>query len=317
MNNLRVIFAGTPEFALPSLQSLVESDVEVVAVLTQPDRPKGRGRKLTAPPVKLFCEDHGIQVLQTDRITDELIDELDSFTPDVMVVVAFGLLLPVELLQLPKYGCINVHASLLPKWRGAAPVARAIEAGDSKTGVTIMHMDVGLDTGPILSQVECAIQPDDTAETLQQKLAVLGAQQLLNTLNALPLKLKESSPQTDSLASYAAKLTVTESFIDWNLSADEIVRKVRAYNPWPIARTIYQGMGIRIWSAQVTTHTEITSPGKVIESTSRGVIVGTGHNAVNILSLQRDGKKRMRVQEFLSGFPISPGSIFGHGPKVD
>ncbi len=317
MNNLRVIFAGTPEFALPSLQSLVESDVEVVAVLTQPDRPKGRGRKLTAPPVKLFCEDHGFQVLQTHRITDELIDELDSFAPDVMVVVAFGLLLPVELLQLPKYGCINVHASLLPKWRGAAPVARAIEAGDSKTGVTIMHMDVGLDTGPMLSQVECAIQLDDTTETLQQKLAVLGAQELLETLNELPRKLKESSPQTDSLASYAAKLTVAESFIDWKLSADEIVRKVRAYNPWPIARTIYQEVGIRIWSAQVTTHTEITSPGQVIESTSRGVIVGTGRDAVKILSLQRDGKKRMRVQEFLSGFPILPGSTFGHGPMVD
>ena len=317
MNSLRAIFAGTPEFAIPSLQSLIKSNFEVVAVLTQPDRPKGRGRKLTAPQVKLFCEDHGIQVLQTHRITDELIDELDSLAPDVMVVVAFGLLLPVELLQLPKYGCINVHASLLPKWRGAAPVARAIEAGDRKTGVTIMHMDVGLDTGPMLSQVECAIQMDDTTETLQQKLAVLGAQELMKTLNSLPQKLKESSPQLDSLASYATKLTVAESFIDWNLSADEIVRKVRAYNPWPIARTIYQGMGIRIWSAQVCTHEGIATPGKVIECTSRGVIVGAGHDAVNILCLQRNGKRRMRVQEFLSGCPISPGSTFGHGPKLD
>ena len=317
MNNLRAIFAGTPEFALPSLQSLVKSDVEVVAVLTQPDRPKGRGRKLTAPPVKLFCEDQGIQVLQTHRITGELIDELNGLAPDVMVVVAFGLLLPIELLQLPRYGCINVHASLLPKWRGAAPVARAIEAGDSKTGVTIMHMDVGLDTGPMLSQVECAIQMDDTTQTLQQKLAVLGAQELMETLNTLPLKLKESSPQMDSLASYAAKLTVAESIIDWNQSADEIVRKVRAYNPWPIAKTNYQGMGIRIWSAQVSTHTGIATPGKVIECTSRGVIVGAGHDAVNILCLQRDGKKRMRVQEFLSGFPISLGSTFEHGLKVD
>ena len=317
MNNLRAVFAGTPEFALPSLQSLVESDVEVVAVLTQPDRPKGRGRKLTAPPVKLFCEDQGIRVLQTHRITDELIEELDCLAPDVMVVVAFGLLLPAELLQLPKYGCINVHASLLPKWRGAAPVARAIEAGDNRTGVTIMQMDVGLDTGPMLSQIECAIQSDDTTETLQQKLAVLGAQELLKTLKTLPLKLKKSSPQMDSLASYAAKLTVAESFIDWNLSANEIVRKVRAYNPWPIARTVYQGMGIRIWSAHVSTHTGITTPGEVIECTSRGVIVGAGHDAVNILCLQRDGKKRMRVQDFLSGFPISPGSIFGQGPKVD
>ncbi len=317
MNNLRAIFAGTPEFALPSLQCLVESDVEVIAVLTQPDRPKGRGRKLTAPPVKLFCEDKGIRVLQTHRITRELIEELQKLSPDVMVVVAFGLLLPAELLQLPKYGCINVHASLLPKWRGAAPVARAIEAGDGKTGVTIMHMDVGLDTGPMLSQLECAIQSDDTTDTLQQKLAVLGAQELLKTLNTLPQKLKESSPQLDSQASYASKLTVAESFIDWNLSADEIVRKVRAYNPWPIAKTIYQGMGIRIWAAQVFSYSGMATPGEVIECSSGGVIVGAGHDAVKILCLQRDGKKRMRVQEFLSGLPISPGSIFGHGSKVD
>lgn len=317
MKNLRAIFAGTPEFALPSLQCLVESDIEVIAVLTQPDRPKGRGRKLTAPPVKLFCEDQEIRVLQTHRITRELIDELKKLAPDVMVVVAFGLLLPAELLQLPKYGCINVHASLLPKWRGAAPVARAIEAGDDKSGVTIMHMDVGLDTGPMLSQVECAIQPDDTADTLQQKLAVLGAQELLKTLNALPQKLKESSPQLDSQASYASKLTVAESFIDWNLSADDIVRKVHAYNPWPIARTIYQGIGIRIWSAQVSSHTGIATPGEVIESTRCGVIVGAGRGAVKILCLQRDGKKRMRAQEFLSGLPMSPGSRFGRGLKVD
>ncbi len=318
MMKLRVIFAGTPEFALPTLQGLVRSEFDVVAALTQPDRPKGRGRRLTAPPVKQFAEEQGLSLLQTGRITADLIDEAASLKPDVIVVVAFGMLLPPDLLALPRYCCINVHASLLPRWRGAAPVARAIEAGDCRTGATIMQMDAGLDTGPILSQAECPIESRDNAAALQEKLASLGARQLLKTLGSLPYSLQNATPQDDAQATYAAKLTAAESFIDWQLPAVEIVRKVQAYNPWPMARTYCRGVGLRIWTAEhCLCDTSGFAAGEVIESSARGIVVSAGQGAVRILSLQREGRRQMRAQDFLSGFPIASGSMFSRSASPD
>ncbi len=308
---LRVIFAGTPEFALPSLQHLVEHDFQIISVLTQPDRPKGRGRKLSAPPVKQFAELHNFEVIQPERITTELIEELARLKPDVMVVVAFGLILPPALLDLPRFGCINVHASLLPRWRGAAPIARAIEAGDSKTGVTIMHMDSGLDTGPMLSRVECPIESDATTASLHDHLAELGAPELLKVLNQLPGCLDNAAPQNECDATYAAKLHVTEAAIDWQTPAAELVRKIHALNPWPIARTVYQDLNLRIWQVEeCATLLSAIVPGEVIESNRQGIVVGTGQGAVRILCLQREGKRKMSAADFLSGCAVQVGSKF-------
>ncbi len=308
----RVIFAGTPEFALPSLRRLLEQDFQVVSVLTQPDRHQGRGRKLTAPPVKQLASAKNIPVLQTERISKETIAQLKEYEPDVMIVVAFGLILPRELLKLPRLGCINVHASLLPRWRGAAPIARAIESGDSKTGITIMQMDSGLDTGAMLSQSEINIEPGDTTSILQEKLAEIGALELIKVLGSLPKYQQNAIQQVERLSTYAAKLSVAESLIDWQLPAFEIVRKIHACNPWPIARTQFGDMTLRIWSAEVCSPDAVANQaGGVIESNARcGIVVGAGQNAVRILNLQREGKKRMRAADFLSGCPVPPGSIF-------
>ncbi len=308
---LRVVFAGTPAFALPSLRSLVESQADVAAVITQPDRPKGRGRKLAQPPVKQFAEERGLCVIQADRISVDLTAQVASLQPDVMIVVAFGLIVPPKLLKIPKYGCINVHASLLPRWRGAAPVARAIEAGDSTTGVTMMQMDEGLDTGAIIARRECTIAENDTTLSLTEKLAEVGAQQLRETLDSLPGCLQDAIPQESSAATYAAKLSVAESPIDWQQSASQIVRKIHAYNPWPAARTTYQGMGLRIWSAKVESHgAGVDTAGEVVESRDRSLVIQAGNGAVRIVELQREGKRRMAAADFLSGFAVPAGSRF-------
>lgn len=315
---LRVIFAGSPDFALPSLQCLVNGNAEIVAVITQPDRPKGRGRRLTPSPVKQFANSHGLRILQPHKFSSDLIEQVASLEPDVMIVVAFGLILPVDLLQLPKFGCINVHASLLPRWRGAAPVARAIEAGDAKTGITIMQMDAGLDTGPIVSQVQLPIEADATTASLQGRLATVGADELIHVLGSLPDQLSNAIPQDESFATYAVKLNISESRINWDLSALDIVRKIQAYNPWPVARTEYENTGLRIWSAGHYPYVnDSVEPGEVIESSKRSLIVGAGENAVRITSLQREGKNRMETANFLAGFPIRTGVILGSNSTVN
>jgi len=308
---LRVIFAGTPEFALPTLQRLIDHDVDLKAVMTQPDRPKGRGRKLTASPVKQLAVAHSIDVLQPERITDDWVAQVRELHPDVVLVVAYGLILPTAFLEVPGFGCINVHASLLPRWRGAAPVARAVEAGDSHTGVTIMQMNAGLDQGPILSRAVCPIEVHDTTQTLQEKLAELGATQLLNVLERVPDILHDAVPQDDSQAVYAAKLSVVEARIDWCRPAIEIVNQINAFNPWPIARTRYQNINLRLWKAeQSCISTPGVGVGEVVESNARGIVVGAGHNAVRIVCLQREGKRAMRAADFLSGCPVAVGSVF-------
>ena len=311
-NKLRVIFAGTPDFALPTLSCLLTARFNVVAVVTQPDRPKGRGRKLTAPPVKQLAQSHDIHVLQPTTVTGDLVDEIRQLEPDVMVVVAFGLILPPHLLDVPQYGCINVHASLLPRWRGAAPIARAIAAGDRETGVTIMQMDAGLDTGPMLSQVKCPIESSDTADILAKRLAELGALELQNTLQALPESLSNAQLQDDRQATYAAKLSVAEAMLDWRQSAIELVRKIHACNPWPSARTQYENTKLKIWRAEVCSLTESShEPGEVVESNRHGIVVGAGQDAVRILHLQRDGKRAMSAGDFIAGFQVPVGSKFG------
>lgn len=315
---LRVIFAGTPEFALPSLQCLANSNTNIVAVITQPDRPKGRGRKLTPSPVKQFADVHGYKILQPQTFSSDLIKKIANLEPDVMIVVAFGLILPVDLLQLPKYGCINVHASLLPRWRGAAPVARAIEAGDVKTGITIMQMDAGLDTGPMLSRVELSIEAGDTTASLQTRLATIGSVELIKVLKSLPDYLQNATAQDESQATYAAKLNISQSRIDWSLPAIDIVRKIHAFNPRPIARTEIETSRLRIWTAEHYPYSKDSQvPGEVIQSSSRSLVVCAGKNAVRILSLQREGKKRMEVTNFLAGFPIQAGSILGSSSAAD
>ena len=308
---LRVIFAGTPDFAVPSLKKIVDTGVQVAAVLTQPDRTKGRGRKLAEPPVKSFAQQHQLPVIQTEQLSSDVVEEVRLLNADMMVVVAFGLILPRALIELPRYGCVNVHASLLPRWRGAAPVARAIEAGDTETGVTIMQMDEGLDTGEILSQAQCLIEPNDTAATLHDKLSELGASELIRLLPEICSHSVQPLPQNETDATYAAKLNTAEAAIDWRLPAVEIVRKIRAYNPWPVARTRIGSLRLRIWEAQVFEKKSVSGkPGEVLDAGKFRLDVMAGGGALRITSLQREGKNRMAASDFLAGHQILPGSVF-------
>ena len=308
---LRVIFAGTPDFAVPSLEKLVDTGVQVAAVLTQPDRTKGRGRMLAEPPVKSFAQQHQLPVIQTERLNSDVVEEVRLLNADMMVVVAFGLILPRALIELPRYGCVNVHASLLPRWRGAAPVARAIEAGDTETGVTIMQMDKGLDTGEILSQARSPIEPNDTAATLHDKLSELGASELIRLLPEICSHSVQPFSQNEKDATYAAKLNTAEAAIDWRLPAVEIVRKIRAYNPWPVARTRIGSLRLRIWEAQVCEKISGSGkPGEVLDAGKFRLDVMAGGGALSITSLQREGKNRMAASDFLAGHQIPPGSVF-------
>ncbi len=308
---LRVIFAGTPAFAIPCLERLVDSGVHVVAVLTQPDRRKGRGQKMSAPPVKSFAEERSIPVIQPERLDSEAVDRLMSYWPDLIIVVAYGLIIPATLLSGPLLGFVNVHASLLPRWRGAAPVARAIEAGDTETGVTVMQMDAGLDTGGILSQSKVAINIDDTTESLEERIACEGAAELMRVLPLISKGELQAIPQNEDSATYAAKMSQTDAVIDWDNSASSIVRKIRACNPWPVAHSWLQGRRIRIWEAQVCEHGSVfETPGMVISSNRKQVVVSARQGAVSLGTVQKDGKNRMQIRDFLAGNPITEGSSF-------
>ena len=265
--SLRIVFAGTPEFAVPSLR-VAASRGEVVAVYTQPDRPAGRGRKLTPSPVKVEALSRGLAVLQPETLrTEQSQEALRALRPDLMVVVAYGLLLPQAILDIPTYGCWNVHASLLPRWRGAAPIQRAILAGDRETGVTIMQMDEGLDTGPILLQRSLPIEATSTAATLHDRLAALGAEALLEALEGLERGDLVPRPQPAEGVTYAAKLEKSEALIDWSRTADEIERQVRAFDPWPVAETRFEGEQLRIHAAHAVRGEEVApdvAPGTIV-----------------------------------------------------
>ena len=299
---MRIIFAGTPDFAVPILQKLIDSEHEVIAVYTQPDRPAGRGRKLQISPVKELAQSKNIPVYQPASFKDEnAIEDLKKLKPDLMVVAVYGLLLPKVVLETPRLGCVNVHISLLPRWRGASPNVQPILAGDKKTGVTIMQMDKGLDTGDMLYKKEYVIEPTDTAKDLRDKLIVLGAQALIEVLPEIEKGTVKRQKQNDAQATHAPKIKKEDAEIDWKKSADEISRMVRAYNPWPVAFTYYKDELIKIWEAESIIDTLVGHPGQVLNCGKDGIDVAAGVGLLRIKKLQLAGKKILSAQEFLNG----------------
>jgi methionyl-tRNA formyltransferase len=308
---LNIIFAGTPDFAARHLDALLSSGHNVVGVFTQPDRPAGRGNKVTASPVKLLAEQHNLPVFQPKSLRPEENQQLvAALNADVMVVVAYGLILPAPVLAMPRLGCINVHGSLLPKWRGAAPIQRALWAGDGETGVTIMQMDVGLDTGDMLYKLPCAIEPDDTSATLYNKLAVLGPEGMLATLSALAEGRAQPEVQDETLVSYAEKLSKEEARLDWQLSAAQLERCIRAFNPWPVSYFTVDGQSIKVWKATVLPHGN-KQPGEIVQADKTGIQVATLDGVLNIEELQPAGKKPMKAQDLLNSRRewFTPGNI--------
>ncbi|MDD5298929.1 MAG: methionyl-tRNA formyltransferase [Gallionella sp.] len=306
---MKIIFAGTPQFAAKALAALL-GEHQVVAVLTQPDRPAGRGMQLTASPVKQLALQHGLPVLQPATLkTAEAQQEIAALDADVMVVAAYGLILPQAVLQLPRHGCLNIHASLLPRWRGAAPIPRAILAGDRETGITIMQMDEGLDTGDMLLRHACLIAPDDTAQTLHDKLAEMGAQSIVEALRLLQEQRLYPVRQDNDAACYAAKLLKSEAQIDWRQDARQIERAVRAYNPFPVCHVGLHGVMLKIWQAKLCTGTQ-GKPGEILAVDKHGITVACGKDALCLEVLQRPGGKAQPVAQFLQAMPVKVGDSF-------
>lgn len=301
MSALNIVFAGTPEFAVPSLRALLQSQHRVVAVYTQPDRPAGRGKKLQPSPVKQLALEQGLPVLQPEKLKgEEAQAELASFQPDVMVVVAYGLLLPQAILDTPRLGCINVHGSLLPRWRGAAPVERAIAAGDAETGVTIMQMEAGLDTGPMLKKAFLPIDAQTSAQ-VTQALSELGAHTLINVLDEFAVQPYSGEVQDNALATYAAKLTKAEANLDWNLPAWQLERLVRAYNPRPVAFSQIENDQVRIWNAVLVAEQTKAEPGTIIRADKQGICVACGEQVLQLTELQLTGGKILPAAAILNG----------------
>ncbi|MBL1262631.1 methionyl-tRNA formyltransferase [Candidatus Methylomicrobium oryzae] len=301
---MRIIFAGTPEFAVPTLKMLLTSGHEVCAVYTQPDRPAGRGRKLQPSPIKETAQAAGIPVLQPDSLKSaEAVARLAAFEPELMVVVAYGMILPQAVLDVPKYGCLNVHASLLPRWRGAAPIQRALMAGDAETGVTIMRIALKLDAGDMLHKETVAIGTEDTTGDLHDKLAALGPIGLEQVLRQVEAGTVHAEPQDEALVTYAAKLEKSEATLDWTKPADELDRQVRGLNPWPVAQTLYRGEALRIWRAQPIPGPTGAEPGQV-KCTQKHLDVATGSGWLRLLEVQLPGGKRMPAQAFLNAHDL-------------
>ena len=303
---MKLIFAGTPEFAAVALRAIINAGHEVVLVLTQPDRPSGRGMKLRYSAVKEVALAAGIEVFQPQTLREHDAQErLRSFAADAMIVAAYGLILPQAVLDMPRWGCLNIHASLLPRWRGPAPLHRAILAGDGTTGVCIMQMEAGLDTGPVLLAESLPIVSDDTTGALHDKLAELGAQMIVKALHQLPLK---PNPQPGTDACYAVKIEKSEAALDWRLPAAQLDRKIRAFNPFPGAFADLDGFAIKIWRADQMTI--CGTPGQIVSIDTDGIVVACGEGSLRLTELQKPGGKRLPVAQFLAGNPITEGSRF-------
>ena len=313
-SDLRIVFAGTPEFAAAHLQALLQAGLNIVAVYSQPDRPAGRGHKLTPSAVKQLALQHDLPVYQPQTLrAAEAQAELAALQPDLLVVVAYGLILPQAVLDIPRLGCINSHASLLPRWRGAAPIQRAIEAGDSETGVTVMRMEAGLDTGPMLLKSHTPISAEDTGGSLHDRLAELGPPAVLEAIDGLAAGTLQGEVQDDSLATYAHKLGKTDARIDWSSPATQLAHMIRAFNPWPLAHARWQDQPLKVWSAEVEAgHGQ---PGEILDCSKQGLLVACGEQALRLTRLQLPGGKPLafadlynaRRDQFVPGQSLANG----------
>ncbi|MGI6697388.1 MAG: methionyl-tRNA formyltransferase [Clostridia bacterium] len=309
---MKIVFMGTPDFALASLDKLIDGGYEIAAVVTQPDRPKGRGKKLTPPPVKERALEAGLRVLQPERVKDSgFIEALKELSPDIIIVVAYGQILPEKIINLPAMGCINVHASLLPKYRGAAPINWCIINGESRTGVTTMYMDKGMDTGDILLQRETEIGENETAGELHDRLAALGADLLLETLEGLQRNEVERKAQDHSAATYAPQLDRETGRVDWNSDAKSIYNLIRGTNPWPGCYTVYKGERMKLWEAKVLEQKSRGTAGKVLEAGHGGMLVQAGSGTLLVTKIQMPSSRVMTVDEYLRGNSLETGYILG------
>lgn len=307
---MRLIFAGTPAFAAVALEALLHSSHEVALVLTQPDRPAGRGMKMVSSEVKRLALSHGISVLQPVTLRDaDVVNSIASLGADAMIVAAYGLILPPEVLSLFQYGCINIHGSVLPRWRGAAPIQQALLAGDRETGVSIMRMEKGLDTGPVFTIERIQIESRDTSTTLHDKLAALGAHSIVRALAGIESGSLQAEPQSADGITYAHKITREQARIDWKLPAVELDRAVRAFNPFPAAFSYFDEQVVKIWDAETATGSS-AEPGEIVAVSDAGIAVACGSGALRLKRLQRPGGKQLPVAEFLRGFPLRPGQRF-------
>ncbi|MGN4154152.1 methionyl-tRNA formyltransferase [Burkholderia gladioli] len=319
-HSLRVIFAGTPEFAAAALAAIHQAGFPVPLVLTQPDRPAGRGMKLQASAVKQYALEHGLPVAQPPSLRRNgkfpaeaatALDTLNATPHDVMVVAAYGLLLPQEVLDIPRHGCINIHASLLPRWRGAAPIHRSIEAGDAETGVTLMQMDAGLDTGAMISEARVAIAGDDTTASLHDKLATLGSQLIVEALVKLEREGKlDATPQPAEGITYAEKIGKHEAALDWREPAEVLARRIRAFDPFPGGAGTLDGSVLKLWAAEAVAARVAAEPGTIVEAGAEGVLIACGSGTLRVTQLQKPGGKRLPAREFLAGAPLAAGQRF-------
>ena len=313
---MRVLFMGTPEFAVPTLEALIKEH-EVLGVFTQPDKPKGRGKSVAFPPVKEKAMEHGIPVFQPVKVREAaVVEQIAAMKPDAIVVVAFGQILPESILNIPIYGCINVHASLLPRYRGAAPMQWAIIDGEKETGITTMYMAKGLDTGDMILKEKITVDPKETGETLHDKLSVLGGPLILETLRQIEAGTAPRIPQEDAQSCYAQMLTKELGCIDWKKEAAAIERLIRGLNSWPSAYTIWKGKTLKIWDSEVVSYVGEEVPGTVIARDKKSFTVKCGEGALKILEVQLQGKKRMTAQSFLVGNQVETGMRFGENGTV-
>lgn len=312
---MKIIFMGTPDFSVGTLEALIDAGHEITLAVTQPDKPKGRGKNMQFPPVKEAALAHGIEVYQPRRVREpECMEYLGRYQADIIVVVAFGQILPKEILAMPRYGCVNVHASLLPKYRGAAPIQWAVINGEKVTGVTTMRMDEGLDTGDIIMKEEVALTPEETGGSLFDRLAQIGAELCVRTLTAIEEDTAQYTPQDHEGATHTTMIQKQLGEIDWNKPAQELERLIRGLNPWPSAYTHLKGKTLKIWRASVEEQpkqTVCSQPGRVITVNKNGIMVQTGQDALNLLEVQLEGKKRMEIDAFLRGYPVETGTILG------
>lgn len=308
---MRVIFMGTPDFAVPCLKALLDNNFEIVCVITQPDRPKGRGNKLTPPPVKEMALQYGLEVFQPEKVrTTEAVEKILSYKPDIIVVVAFGQLLPLSILKIPQYGCINVHPSLLPKFRGATPIHWSIISGEKSTGVTTMFMDEGMDTGDMLLKSELPIEENETTQELHDKLSQIGAGLLIKTIKQIKSAQAERKPQDSSKATYSKLLSKEMGNIDWTKSSVEIKNLIRGTYPWPGAYTYYEGEKFKIFSVDIIEDDSKLDPGTIMEILKSEILVQSGKGLVSIKEIQAENGKRMSVEEYLRGHSIQKNKCF-------